>query len=157
MAQGMCWMNANRGGGMGAANTLNGYALRSLAGLGQTQPDSTAAAQTAGTAPQTPGAGGGFNWEGLIGQGFNFAEKLITLRPAQGTVITRGPGGAIQVARGADGQLVNYAASNTQIGGQFGGQVGAAGQLGIDAMGFNSNVLMVGGVLLIAVVLLSKR
>lgn len=164
MACGMCTMRTSVNPALDSARILNSFAMKSLSGLtsyGHGSGYGLGATDQASSTPVTDAsqaaaqAGTKFNWQGLIDQGFNFAEKFITLRPAQGTVVTRGPGGQIQVARGADGQPIAYNASNTQIGGNVGGQFGAG--LGLQAQGLNTNMLLIGGVLLVGVVLMSRR
>jgi hypothetical protein len=129
---------------MANAQALNAFAVRTLAGLGNTTPG------VDGPASQAP-PNNRFDWGGLVNQSFDFAKTFLTLRPAAGTVVTTGPGG-IQVARGTDGQPVNYTASNTLIGGNVGAGVG----VGLNASGLNTNVLLVGAVLLVGVLLIKK-
>jgi len=127
---------------LGRSSVINALAVRAMSGLGQ-DPATVTVNQASGAATA---AGTKFDWGGLINQGFDFAKTFITLRPGQGTVITQGPGG-IQVARGADGQPVNYGATNTQVGGNVG--------IGANVQGFgmiNPNTLLLFGVGAIALV-----
>lgn len=126
---------------LASSRVLNAFAVRELAGLGETN----------GVDTPTDKAQQKFDWGGLVNQSFDFAKTFLTLRPAAGTVVTTGPGG-VQVARGSDGQPVNYAASNTLIGGNVGAGVG----VGLNASGLNTNVLLIGAVVLVGVLLIKK-